>query len=343
MLVQYQLAHAQSCEGRTRSLHFDRIKTMEERDKEKGSAGAVSITGRVNRVTATVLNTVQPSGLAGRAPSTVSSRILPRVLLRAVQKGTTGKSDGKLFTLRSINTGLLSSCDALKQLIKEQLSDDIASTDDFDIGFLDGSNLVRIRSTQDLAETWAMLSSNSKVTLWCDGLLLKPTRKRAMSDVDEACSSKGKKKKSQERDDKVQEIFHELKEKHSVKYTTMQLRIWAEMINSGMHVSIVDAPNTSMFNRAGGTTPSKKDQPPPVAQALADAASTIASAISPGIPVKATSTSQSPGKIIESRSKLYKQLSELRNLHSSGVLTEEQYQTEKECILGFLKEMRRVQ
>ena len=70
-----------------------------------------------------------------------------------------------MFTLRSINTGLLSFCDTLKQLIKEQLSDDIASTDDFDIGFLDGSNLVRIRSTQDLAEMWAMLSSNSRVTL----------------------------------------------------------------------------------------------------------------------------------------------------------------------------------
>ena len=43
-------------------------------------------------------------------------------------------------------------------------------------------------------------------------------------------------------EDKIQKIFEELRQKHSTKYTTMQLRTWAEMVNSGMHVSMVDAP-----------------------------------------------------------------------------------------------------
>ena len=95
-------------------------------------------------------------------------------------------------------------------------------------------------------------------TLWCDGLVcdahVKPSRKKASnSDTDEATSTRTKRKKTQEFDDRVREIFGELKQAHSGKYTTMQLRIWAEMINSGMHLSTSDPPNTSMFNRAGPT------------------------------------------------------------------------------------------
>ena len=65
-------------------------------------------------------------------------QVVQRVLLRAVHKGTTGKNEGKVFTVRNINTSAVSSCEALKALIKEELSDDIASTDDFDIVFLQG-------------------------------------------------------------------------------------------------------------------------------------------------------------------------------------------------------------
>ena len=137
----------------------------------------------------------------------------------------------------------------------------------------------------------------------------------------------------------MQEIFDEFKRVHSSKYTTMQLRIWAEMIHSGMHLSTSDPPNTSRFSRARKTAapPSKKnDQPTAVTQALENAATTIASAFSPGMLPKASS----PARVIDHHYKLYKQLGELRNLHTSGILTDEQYETEKECILGLLQELR---
>ena len=35
---------------------------------------------------------------------------------------------------------------ALKELIKNQLSEDIGHVDDFDIGVLEGQNLIRIRN-----------------------------------------------------------------------------------------------------------------------------------------------------------------------------------------------------
>ena len=83
----------------------------------------------------------------------------------------------------------------------------------------------------------------------------------------------------------------------------------------------------------------KKDLSTPVTQALADAATTIASALSPRVPPAHSSTGTSPARAIDQRSKLYKQLGELRNLHGSGILTEE-YATEKECILGLLHQLR---
>ena len=48
----------------------------------------------------------------------------------------------------------------------------------------------------------------------------------------------------------------------------------------------------------------------------------------------------SPAKVIESRSKLYKQLSELQNLESSGVLTDEEYKSEKESIMNLLRQLK---
>ena len=97
----------------------------------------------------------------------------------------------------------MSSCMPLKRLIKDQLNEDIGSVDDFDIGVLEGQNLIRIRNNRDLEEAWDLLISNNKTTLWCDGLMcdahVKPSRKRASnSDADEATSTRTKRKKTQE-------------------------------------------------------------------------------------------------------------------------------------------------
>ena len=83
--------------------------------------------------------------------------------------------------------------------------------------------------------------------------------------------------------------------------------------NSGLHLSMDESPNTLMFQCAGGgITPSKKkDLSTPVTQALADAATTIASALSPRVPLTPSSTGTSPARVIEQCSKLYKQLSEV--------------------------------
>ena len=92
-----------------------------------------------------------------------------------------------------------------------------------------------------------------------------------------------------------------------------------------------------MFQRAGGnSSQKKKDQNgSATAQALSQAATAITCALtsSPaakGAPGPVVSTSSSPAKMIDSRAKLYKQLSELQNLKSMGILTETEYATEKQ-------------
>ena len=82
-------------------------------------------------------------------------------------------------------------------------------------------------------------------------------------------------------------------------------------------------------------------EPPLLRQQLQSRALTQ-SGSSKGTPRPGASTSSSPAKMIDSRAKLYKQLSELQNLRSTGILTDAEYATEKETIMDLLKKTQRV-
>ena len=45
-------------------------------------------------------------------------------------------------------------------------------------------------------------------------------------------------------------------------------------------------------------------------------------------------------KVIENRSKLYKQLSDLQSLRSNGVLLDDEYESERESIMELLKKLK---
>ena len=197
-----------------------------------------------------------------------------------------------------------------------------------------------------MSELWSDLRKpGSKVTVWCDGLKDKGTasRKHAHSE-DSEDERPSKWKKQAENEIKVEEIVDDLKTEHGSSFSPMQQHIWAEMIAAGMHCSTDDPPNTTilMFMRAGGATPYRKKsvQQSPIAQALTEAATAISTALSPSPGMQLNQgTGTSPAKVIDSRSKLYKQLSELQNLKTSSILTEEEYITEKESIMTLLKQL----
>ena len=96
-----------------------------------------------------------------------------------------------------------------------------------------------------------------------------------------------------------------------------------------------------MFTRAGGQ--SKKNEQSSITKAFTDAACAISNALSPrlsNVPGKGSNlNTSSPMKVIESRSKLYKQLGELKNLVTIGVLSEEEYKSEKETIMDLLEKI----
>ena len=165
---------------------------------------------------------------------------------------------------------------------------------------------------------WGKLSTTS---LSCDGLRFDDSsssknRKRKCesdSEEDDGQCCKKKPKPGREKKEEVQQIVDDLQEKHGSNFTLMQLRIWAQMIAGKVHTDTDNPPNTSMFVRARGATKTKKSESP-VANLVAEAATAITSALSPRPSGPGPSSGCSPAKLIESRSKLYKQLTELQNL-----------------------------
>ena len=184
--------------------------------------------------------------------------------------------------------------------------------------------------------------------MWCDGLRTEQTnplasrkRKNAIVSSDESSEDEqgraNKKRKRntavKSREEKVEEVVNSLKEKHNKLYTPMQYRIWGEMVVGNLHSSIEEPPSTSMFMRAGGSTPKRKSGQS-VNEALAFVADQISSVLSPS---SSSVGGGSPAKVIDNRTKCYKQLAELNNLRSSGVLDESEYHREKESVMATLK------
>jgi hypothetical protein len=247
----------------------------------------------------------------------------------------------KTFVIRKVDTSTIHSVGDVKKVIRNALQDDIM-VHDFDVGFIQGAHVVRIRSKDDLSEMWSELKLKSNVSLWCDGLVSPKNSSRnkrklsAMSDDesdDEPIPKHRKKRASVDTcSERVQELIDKLQKNHGSKFTTMQVRIRAELVVAGMHRSLDEPPQgNSVFERVGSgggvnTTVSKETS---IAKVVYDAASAISSAFSPYKTVPSLHAG-SPAKLIESRSKLYKQLSELQNLKSMGGLTDTEYVEEKE-------------
>ena len=273
--------------------------------------------------------------------------VISKVLLKAVGSA---KKDYKTFTLRNVDPISVNTQEKLKLLIRTQLQKDVSG--DFDVGFLQGSTVVNIRSSEDLDEVWNDIRKGRTIVLWCDGLkeMTSKARKRKQQaddseddfdeDADIGKTSCKKRKVSEVCERKVDETLEKLREKHGNSFTQMEYRIWSEMIVGNIHSSIDLPPNTSMFARAGasGGSVQKKKPDSGFAESLTDFVKQLSGVLSPTNSNR-PSPGTSPAKSIESRSKCYKQLSDLNSLKMSGVITEEEYKAEKEAIMSTLKKL----
>ena len=267
---------------------------------------------------------------------------IKKVMLKAVNRGSKGK-EPKTFTLRDVRPEAMTSCAAVKCLIKAQLTQDITE-EDFDIGFLQGNTVVSIRSKADLDELWEGLRRGINTTLWCDGMNGEAHssslgQKRSAQDTDEEGEKikdkkkKRKKKDGESKEEKVEETIQALQDKQGKEFTPMQYRIWAEMHVGGYQPSLDEAPSNSMFLRAGGAAIKRRTTADIVSQAI----NQLAPALSPSVALPTSHSS--PAKLIDNRSKCYKQLGELKNLMQAGILSDEEYSREREAIMGTLKSL----
>lgn len=90
-----------------------------------------------------------------------------------------------------------------------------------------------------------------------------------------------------------------------------------------------------MFKRAGGEQHSSGRKSDNLSQTL----SQIVTAIMPKSSITGNSASASPpsSKIIEGRSRCYRQLADLKNLKDTCILTSEEFEAEREAILQILR------
>ncbi len=123
------------------------------------------------------------------------------MLLKAICKGK--QKEFKTFTLHNVDTAAVMLSQNFKKLIKESLRDDISSRD-FDIRYnMQGSNVIRFCTKEDMSEMWSEVKKQGM--LWCDGLVdtgskanksgHKGTHVSDEDSDDESCMTQPKKKR----------------------------------------------------------------------------------------------------------------------------------------------------
>ena len=108
-----------------------------------------------------------------------ANQLIDKVLIKVVSKRDKSQ---KVFTLRSIDSGTIHSCDDVRKVIKAQLETDIIS-DEFDVGIVSSSTVISIRTKADLKDFWSDVRLGRKVMLWCDGLKTASKSKKRKADA----------------------------------------------------------------------------------------------------------------------------------------------------------------
>ena len=200
-----------------------------------------------------------------------------------------------------------------------------------------------LASSDDLNAMYACFEGKPRISLWCDGKdpdngsssdeeREKPLPKRAKKKVSRVNS------KLNEREDELESTFQQLKEKHGNNYSGPQLRLWARMIVAKTHSDMDEPPRVPMIT---GTV-HKPQQKESLADAFASAATAIAKVFTPPSCSDAASRSQmhcSPSKKVDLRMKNLEQLHQLQQLLEDGILSQEEFASQKKIVLTSLDQL----
>ena len=151
---------------------------------------------------------------------------------------------------------------------------------------------------------YVYFEGKQQILLWCDGK--QPPESECESSDEDGWRSERKKKKensrkqrktkADDREEELESIFQQLKEKHKSKYSGPQLRLWACMIVAKTHNDMDEPPKVPMIIGAV-----QKSQPKDsLTDVFVSTATTVAKVFSPS-QMSAVAT-ESPPPFLERRS-----------------------------------------
>ena len=216
-----------------------------------------------------------------------------------------------------------------------------------EIGFFQHSKKMWINNRLDVNGMWKVVTNGGKVMLWCVGIGESTSnhgQKRSHDDSDperEPASKRGKPSNTSVESLKsnAKEYELQLKAKHNDTYTPFQYKLWAEMYAKGAHNSLEEPPHAAMFQHETKQSKSSHDH----AAVMVTVIDKLCSALTPkqiGNDKRAITSTLSPMKKAELRSTYMKQLSELRQLHDNGVLTEDKYEEQREELVQLMRQLK---
>lgn len=152
------------------------------------------------------------------------------------------RKEYETYILRDITKEAVSTPTELRKELYKQLGAELVSpTLDFSVGYVKGNSKVTIHSPGDIDDVWNMLTSSKgeAVTLWCDRAVKRDeeSSENESEQEDYAVRPKSKKKKTlsalEKKNERVESLVEKLRKKHNGKFTTLQLRLWAEVVHGG--------------------------------------------------------------------------------------------------------------
>lgn len=154
----------------------------------------------------------------------------------------------QIYVLRDVSEGAVSTPQKLVEQLQKQFGSLVPSTRQFPVGYMKGSSKVTIRTAADVADIWAYVKKGDQISLWCQGVRSPKVSSVNVEGSDSESDDEGWSKKKirtkkrklsalDEKNNRIEDVVSTLQEKHGDRYTTIQYRLWAEMVDIGTHRS----------------------------------------------------------------------------------------------------------
>ena len=211
----------------------------------------------------------------------------------------------------------------LRATLVNEFKEQVPDSTTFRVGYIEGQkNRMSIVTSDDIKAMYR--NPTKEITLWCDA---------RVEDGGRSESALGKRKRD-DRESEVEEIYLELKEKHEEKYENGKLRLWARMIASSIHSSKEEPPDIPAF--CG--TAKRKFTSSGLTQAVTGAALAFSQSLGVKFPAP-NEPDMKPRQVAEVRMKNLEQLKYIQDLLNEGVLTDEEFQEQKTNILSAIRNL----